>query len=114
MRVPMNPDHDVPRFVDRDMFLRFLGGGVGHKATPTEDSLGVAQAGTTADEEPPGQDESCAPLEADPEGTASDEEDSASESELGDDEAEEEEFCDPEDGEGDGEDLTALEGYGAL
>jgi hypothetical protein len=93
------------------MFLRFLGGGVGHKATSTEDSVGVvAQADTIVDEEPPSQD---TPHEADPEDPASDEEDTP-ESDFDDSEAEEEEFCDPEDGEGDAEDVTALEGYGAL
>jgi hypothetical protein len=29
----MNSDHLSPSFVDRDMFMRFRGGGIGHKST---------------------------------------------------------------------------------
>src|SRR5215472_10808551 len=114
-------------FVDRDIFMRFLGGGIGHKATwdmvensdPTELETNATPTATCGDEElqlagPMNSRDNQDEVQSDDDQEPDDEEGSVLDSDVGNSDTEANNFGDPKDGEGDSEDYIALEGYRVL
>jgi len=105
-------------FIDRDMFMRFHGGGVGHKATRDWDEFlqGEGHGGKEAEDEGLDSEEDILEMEGsedDLEDIQADinEEDSSSDEE---EEEEEEDALVADDGEELDDNVLAQEGYGAL
>src|ERR1700722_6004925 len=102
------------RFVDRDMVMRYLGGGVGHQAT--RNVVPIAQDDEEEDRGQPGEGEEDGDYNAgglNSVGGDADQSDvSDSPGESG--ESDMDDFCDPEDGECVGEEVLAMEGYAEL
>jgi hypothetical protein len=124
----------APRFVDRDMFMRFLGGGVGHKTQGCPTNLNAhGDMPPEADSDEEGKDEddlgegddkdvgnlgSQDQLEGNEDEESEDdgrsEHDSVEDDGIQNSDWEGNAFFDPEDGEGAGEDFLEMEGYGEL
>ncbi|KAG1856388.1 hypothetical protein DFJ58DRAFT_840899 [Suillus subalutaceus] len=118
---PQDPESDcrfqyMNIFVDRDMFMRFRGGGIGHKATRDWDDI-LQHEGHGAEEEEEGD-----PLEeiadgvsdADAEEEQEDIEDDNGDSESDEEEGDDEDRVIADEGEELDDDVLAEEGYGAL
>jgi hypothetical protein len=112
---------DTCRFVDRDMVMRYLGGGVGHQATRNvvpvvqhdeeEENIPLEAYHGQPGEGEEDEDHNAGDLNSvDGDADQSDVSDSPSES----GESDIDDLCDPEDGECVGEEVLAMEGYGEL
>jgi hypothetical protein len=103
------------RFVDRDMVMRYLGGGVGHKTTSHSVADGMMDEFEHAAEGDSGNNTETMPSHSQDEAEDSDT-DSEGDGKDFDDSEDDRSSVDPEDGEGygTGHDLLHLEGYGDL